>query len=119
LMFNLAPMVPCPGNAAVTCGVLGNVTRGFLRAPGLGNWDLSVVKDTKLGFLGEQGSVQFRAEFFNILNRANFGFPSTSTYSGSPSDVGANSEAPSSSAGRITTTSTTSRQIQLALKIIF
>jgi hypothetical protein len=119
LMFNLAPMVPCPGNAAVTCGVLGNVTRGFLRAPGLGNWDLSVVKDTKLGFLGEQGSVQFRAEFFNILNRANFGFPSTSTYSGSPSDVGANSEKPSGSAGRITTTSTTSRQIQLALKIIF
>ena len=69
--------------------------------------------------LGEAGSIQFRAEFFNILNRTNFGMPSGNVFSGSASDKGAYSETPLSSAGQITNTSTTSRQIQLALKIVF
>jgi hypothetical protein len=131
LMFNLQPMVPCPGAPiqvpAITCGTLGNESRGFLRAPGLFNWDFSVVKDTKVGFLGEQGALQFRAEFFNVLNHVNLGFPSTGSYAGSPTDIGALSEAPSGAsaskplgnAGQITTTATNSRQIQLALKIMF
>ena len=55
-------------------GFPGNAPRSILRGPGLGTWDLSLVKDTKLGFLGEGGNIQFRAEFFNMLNRANFGF---------------------------------------------
>ena len=58
-------------------GNLGNAPRGLLRNPGLGEWDFSLVKDTKLGLLGEEGNVQFRAEFFNLLNRANFGFVNT------------------------------------------
>jgi hypothetical protein len=120
LMFDLSPIQLCPGATTTPyCGQLGNVSRGFLRAPGLGNWDFSIVKDTKLGFLGEQGSLQFRTEFFNLLNRANFGFPSTGTYAGTVTDVGANSEIPTGTAGQITTTATKSRQIQLALKIIF
>ena len=131
LMFNLQPMVPCPGapviTPAITCGTLGNESRGFLRAPGLFNWDFSVVKDTKLGFLGEQGALQFRAEFFNVLNHVNLGFPSTGSYAGSPKDVGALSELPTGAtttklfgtAGQITTTATNSRQIQLAVKIVF
>jgi hypothetical protein len=53
-------------------GYLGNVARGILSGPGLFNWDFSLHKDTRLGFLGEAGYLQFRAEFFNILNRANF-----------------------------------------------
>jgi hypothetical protein len=126
-MFNLQPMAPCPGAPSQTCGTLGNESRGFLRAPKLFNWDFSVVKETKLGFLGEQGSLQFRAEFFNILNRTNFGFPSTGSYAGTTTDLGALSEAPSGAnaskplgtAGQITTTATNSRQIQLALKIVF
>ncbi len=77
------------------------------------------MKDTAVHFLGEAGAFQFRAEFFNILNRSNFGMPSGTVFSGSTSDIGSYSEAPVGTAGQITTTSTTARQIQFALKIIF
>jgi hypothetical protein len=53
-------------------GFLGNVGRGVLTGPGLFNWDFSLHKNTPLGLLGEAGNLQFRAEFFNILNHANF-----------------------------------------------
>jgi hypothetical protein len=53
-------------------GYLGNVGRGVLNGPGLLNWDFSVHKNTPIKALGEAGNLQFRAEFFNILNRANF-----------------------------------------------
>jgi hypothetical protein len=53
-------------------GYLGNASRGILTGPGLFNWDFSLHKNTPLGFLGDSGNLQFRAEFFNILNRANF-----------------------------------------------
>src|SRR5207249_7383712 len=53
-------------------GYPGNVARGSLAGPGLLNWDFSMHKNTPLAFLGEAGNLQFRAEFFNILNRANF-----------------------------------------------
>jgi hypothetical protein len=133
LMFTVAPMVPCPATAGIyvgtTCGTLGNAPRGLLRGPGLGEWDFSLVKDTAVHFLGEAGSVQFRAEFFNILNRANLGMPNGTVFSGSTGNivagstttpnVGAYSQTPTGTAGQITTTTTTSRQIQLALKVIF
>lgn len=121
LMFALQPMVPCPGagNAGLTCGILGNSPRGLLRGPGLGDWDFSLVKDTAVHILGEGGAIQFRAEFFNILNRANFGMPSGTIFPAKTADLGSYSEAPVSTAGQITTTSTTARQIQLALKVLF
>ncbi|HVB34110.1 MAG TPA: TonB-dependent receptor [Patescibacteria group bacterium] len=100
-------------------GYLGTAHFDMLRGPHLGTWDFSVVKDTALPFLGEGGNVEFRAEFFNILNHPNFSLPSSAVFTGALSDTGAYSEAPLSSAGRINSTVTTSRQIQLALKIIF
>jgi len=90
-----------------TAGTFGNVGRGVLRGPGLANVDLSVNKDTRIS---ERFNLQFRAEFFNLLNRANFGVPNTTVFSG------ANFNA---SAGLITSTVTTSRQIQGSLKLIF
>jgi hypothetical protein len=87
--------------------------------PGLGTWDFSLVKDTALPFLGEAGNLEFRAELFNILNRSNFGLPSTLTFTGALTDLGPYTELPIASYGSITNTSTTSRQIQFALKIIF
>ena len=56
-------------------GNLGNAGRGILTGPGLFNWDLSMNKDTKLALLGEAGNLEFRAEFFNVFNHANFGQP--------------------------------------------
>ena len=70
------------------------------------------MKDTKLRFLGEGGNVQFRAEVFNILNHANFSRPNTGLFS-------APSATALGTAGQITSTDTASRQIQLALKVIW
>jgi len=53
---------PSPTRRAIFC-------RGPRR---LGPGNLAINKDTKLGFLGENGNLQFRAEIFNLLNRANF-----------------------------------------------
>jgi len=90
-------------------GYLGTAGRNILWGPGLFDWDLSVNKDTRLPFLGEAGMVEFKADFFNILNRANFNLP---PYGGGGTGV-------ISQGGAITSTVTDARDIQLALKIIF
>jgi hypothetical protein len=60
--------------------------------------------------IAEQIRLQFRAEFFNTFNRSNFGTPNPTVFSGTTV---------SASAGLITTTATTSRQIQFGLKLVF
>jgi hypothetical protein len=119
-MFHLHPMVPCPNNAALTCGTLGDAERGILRGPSLGDCDFSLGKDTPVPLLGKQASLQFRTEIFNILNHTNFGMPASATvFNGATSVLGAYQQAPLAGVGQITTTVTTSRQIQFALKLIF
>ena len=98
---------------------LATSQRGLLRGPGLDNVDFSINKDTRLPFLGEQGNLEFRAEIFNILNHPNFAMPNGTVFSGTTTDYGPYSQAPSSSAGVISSTVSTSRQIQLALKVVF
>ena len=96
-----------PSNTAANGGFYGNVGRDTLIGPGLATWDFSVLKDTRIR---EKLSAQFRAEIFNILNHANFNQPNEVVFT--PAGV-------SPTAGVITCTSTTSRQVQLALKLIF
>jgi hypothetical protein len=88
-------------------GTYGNLGRGTFIGPGLADLDLSVFKDT---VVAERTTLQFRAEFFNALNRANFGTPNATVFAGG---------AINASAGLITSTATTSRQIQFGLKLIF
>jgi hypothetical protein len=90
-----------------TPGTYGNLGRGTLTGPGLADVDVSLFKTTTVS---ERASLQFRAEFFNGLNRANFGTPNATVFSNG---------AISASAGLITATATTSRQIQFGLKLIF
>ncbi len=90
-----------------TPGTYGNLGRGVYRGPGLVDLDLSLFKTTKLT---ERTNLQFRAEFFNALNHANFGTPNPTVFSGAAFNP---------SAGLITTTTTTSRQIQFGLKLVF
>ena len=73
-MFSMQPNCFGPGltNCSDTIGQLGTAGRNILSGPPERNWDFSVVKETKLGFLGEGGMLEFRAEFFNILNHTNF-----------------------------------------------
>ncbi len=87
-------------------GTYGNAGRDILIAPGLATWDISMFKRTALS---ERLNLQFRAEFFNLFNRANLGFPAGIVLT--PSGAAA------SAAGRITSTATTSRQIQFGLKL--
>jgi hypothetical protein len=108
-------------------GTFGNAPRGLITGPGTKNVDFSINKDTKLHYLGEQGRVQFQAQFFNILNHPNFGPPNATLFSsagGAASfpvgQIGVSSTLPANpKAGAITTTSNNSRQIQLGLKILF
>ena len=65
---------PCAFSNPVA-GVLGNLGRNTLRGPGFEDVDFSLVKDTSVRQLGEAGSVEFRAEVFNILNHPDFALP--------------------------------------------
>jgi hypothetical protein len=104
---------PC-AFAIQPAGFLGNASRGTISGPNFSTLDLSLAKDTPLPFLGERASLQFRAEFFNILNHPSFGLPERVVYTGR-SDV----EPARSTAGQITSTFSESRELQFALKIIF
>jgi hypothetical protein len=88
-------------------GTYGEVGRGVLTGPGLANVDFSVFKNI---VLSERYRLQFRSEFFNLLNRVNLGSPNATVFSGT---------AISPSAGLITSLATTPRQIQFGLKLIF
>jgi hypothetical protein len=88
-------------------GTYGDLGRGTYRGPGLADVDMSVFKNTNLS---ERVKLQFRAEFFNLLNRTNLGYPNATAFSGTSI---------SASAGLITTLATTPRQIQFGLKLIF
>ena len=88
-------------------GFLGTVPNNAGSYPGVANFDFSLVKSTNIG---ERTKIQFRAEFFNIFNRTNFGLPNRQAF---------RSSGPNSCFGTITTTNTTNRQIQLGLKITF
>jgi hypothetical protein len=101
--FNPAAFLAPPNNS----GFFGNLGRDTLVGPGLATWDLSFLKDTPIR---EKLNLQFRAELFNILNRANFNTPNAIVFT--PTGV-------SPTAGVITSTSTTSRQIQFGLKLLW
>jgi hypothetical protein len=56
-------------------GAFGNANRRFFHGPGIANWDMALMKDTRIT---ESISVQIRAEFFNVWNHTNFSNPSGS-----------------------------------------
>ncbi|MBI4454885.1 MAG: TonB-dependent receptor [Acidobacteria bacterium] len=90
-------------------GFYGNVGRNTLIGPGVATFDFSMIKST---MIREKATLQFRAEFFNLFNRANFGIPATSIFANA-------SGALVSGVGSINSTTTTSRQIQFGLKLLF
>ncbi|HTP69657.1 MAG TPA: carboxypeptidase regulatory-like domain-containing protein [Dongiaceae bacterium] len=107
--FNPAAFIAPPSNS----GFWGNAGRSIIPSPGLGTWDFSVIKDTGIT---ERAHLQFRAEFFNLLNRANFNTPNLIVFT---PPTAANPNGLSGTAGAITSTSTTARQLQFALKLLF
>jgi hypothetical protein len=99
---------------------LGNVGRNSITGPGLKDLDFSLFKNNKIPAISENFNVQFRAEFFNILNFTNFAPPSSGKTLLAAAFNGAGTVATFSQvsgAGLVTSTQTTSRQIQFALKV--
>jgi hypothetical protein len=98
-------------------GTFGNLGRDTLTGPGLKELDLSLAKSTTIH---ERFHAQFRAEFFNILNHSNFTTPNPVVFSSGPTPKTPTAEAAeSATAGVISSTATTSRQIQFGLKLLF
>jgi hypothetical protein len=87
--------------------------RNVLIGPGLSKLDFSIFKNNYVKHISENFNAQFRAEIFNILNRANFSSPTDNL------QVFDQSGQSIQSAGLLTSTQTTSRQIQFALKLIW
>jgi hypothetical protein len=93
----------------------GNAGRNSLIGPGLAALDFSVFKNNPIRKISENFNVQFRAEFFNILNRANFAVP----VSPDNTDIFDSNGGPTGVAGLLTSTTTTAREIQFAVKFIW
>jgi hypothetical protein len=100
--------------ATPPAGTFGNTGRGEFEGPDLRTLDLSMTKSARWDRLGDGSRVEFRIEAFNVLNRANFAPPNLSVYAGA-ADV----EPPLPNFGRIRSTVTSSRQIQLGMRVVF
>jgi hypothetical protein len=109
--FNPAAFIAPPSNS----GFYGDVGRNTYTGPGLATVDFSATKDVHVG---ARTRVQLRLEVFNLLNRANFNTPNliVAVLQAPP-----NATLPeiSPTAGQVTSTSTTSRQMQLGVKVIW
>jgi carboxypeptidase family protein len=83
-------------------GVQGNAGRGSIRQPGINNWDLGVVKNSKVG---ERLGIQFRWEMFNAFNHTQFGAASLNLASTNFGKIGGTLIGP--------------RRMQVGLKLVF
>ena len=99
--------IEIPGGTGPNSGRFGTLGRNTFRGPAFHDFDFALIKDTPFGHRGnaELGTLEFRAEFFNIFNIVNFGLPSNIVNG--------------SGFGIISRTSGSSRQIQFSLKIIY
>jgi hypothetical protein len=104
------PTLVSTPNGMLTVFHFGNLGRNTITGPGFSNTDFSVLKNTTIF---ESIRMQFRAEFFDIFNHANFGQPNAMAVTG-PSNFGliTNTRFPTGDSG-------SSRQIQFALKLLF
>ena len=130
--FNAAPPFGCDANPPFgpkgapvslaslglppnTCfNLLGNLGRNTVIGPGLLNVDFSAVKDNYIRKINESFDIQFRAEFFNILNRTNFAPPNVNNLEALQADG-----TPAPNFGVLTATQVPNREIQFALKILW
>jgi hypothetical protein len=93
-------------------GTFGNTGRADFRGPDLRTIDMSLVKSMRTARLGDAGRVDLRIEVFNLLNHANFAPPNLTVFA-----ARADSEPALPTFGRIRSTVTSSRQIQLGLRV--
>jgi len=105
--FGTIPTIGATPGVAGTGGLgYGNSGVGIILGPGQFNWDMALVKTTKVGGLREDATLQFRSEFFNAFNHPQFNNPAVVDVS-------------KSTFGQITSTSVSPRLLQFALKYAF
>ena len=100
-------LVPSPTRLWVRLAMLAE-TRS--KSPGYTTWDFSVFKNFRTT---ERTNLEFRAEFFNVLNHTNFLFANSGPQNGNNATILGTSQFGSLTAAR------TPRQIQFALKFSF
>jgi hypothetical protein len=93
----------------------GNAGRNILIGPGVTSLDFSVFKNNYIKRISEKFNIQFRAEMFNILNHPNFAPPSNPTNTDIFDGTGTLNQV----AGLLNRRTTTAREIQFAVKVIF
>ena len=91
-----------------SAGYFGNAARNILNGPGFGDLDYTLHKAFTIT---ERVKADFRGEIFNILNHSNFNLPSAAVFNSNGTYQ--------ASAGHVTSTVTSSRQIQIGLKLLF
>jgi hypothetical protein len=97
-----------------TCiNLLGNLGRNTIIGPGLFNFDYFMSKDNKITRISESFDIQFRAEFFNILNHPNFAPPVDNLQAIDANGV------PISAFGQLTRLQTQGRELPFALNVIW
>jgi len=103
-----------PTSGQIYCqNLLGTLVRNDVIGPGLVNFDFSLFKNNHIPRLSESFNVQFRLELFNVFNHTNFNAPWDNQ------TLFDQTGAPIGGAGLIDSTSTTSRQIQVALRVMW
>ena len=93
----------------------GNAGRNILIGPGVTSLDFSLFKNNYIKSISERFNIQFRAELFNILNHPNFAPPANPTNT----DIFDGTGTLNPAAGFLSRTTTTAREIQFAIKVIF
>ena len=99
----------------IPLGTFGNSGRNIIEGPGYKTWDTSLVKQFPIN---EQKHLEFRAEFFNILNHVNYLFGQFGAISAEPTPLELNTASTPSSFG-LPLAARNPRQIQFALKFYF
>jgi len=117
---------PCiPGTLFNTCafadntvlGTFGNAGRNIIKGPGYTEWDTSLVKQFPIT---ENKRLEFRAEFFNILNHVNYLFGQFGAISAEPTPLELNPFIPTDQSNfGFPLAARAPRQIQFALKFYF
>jgi hypothetical protein len=105
--------------SAPAYGTVGNLGRDTLTGPGYADCDVSLLKATQVT---EKLRLQFRAEFFNVLNHTNLQTPNEVVFATGPTQGSSASQqavATANPAAGVVTAASTSRQIQFGLKLMF
>jgi hypothetical protein len=114
-ILNYAANNPGQSLPANTCiNLLGNLGRNTIIGPGLINFDMDLTKDNHIKKISEAFNIQFRAEFFNILNRTNFAPPKANNLEA----LSATGTTPAGF-GVLKATQVPNREIQFALKMVW